>query len=128
MLENELPSSLRRCEWVASILAHGKTAEELLMNIRDDGKFTEHSWKKNAAWTLEYLRLNHIAAPRVQPASYTSKSLSCGVAQAVQIPAALNPDEATDRFRIIDTGQDLFLVRLMREADPSHPLTKKWSQ
>ena len=128
MLENELPSSLRRCEWVASILAHGKTAEELLMNIRDDGKFMEHSWEKNAAWTLEYLRLNHIGAPRVQPASYTSKSLSCSVAQAVRIPAALNPDEATDRFRIIDTGEDLFLVRLMREADPSHPLTKKWSQ
>jgi hypothetical protein len=118
--KNKLPSSLRRCKWIA---------EELLKILRKDAWFEEHEWDTNAAWTLEYMRMDDID-DRKKPTEYTSKSLLNCVAQAIQIPAALNPATATDRLQIVDTGRDLFLIRLLLQTHvPSHSIIgKEWKQ
>jgi len=124
-----LPSSLEGCDWIASILSQGKSAEELLANIRRDGRFLDHNWNANATWTLDYMRMNDEGAATVKALVYTSKSLLSCIAQAIVIPAALNPATATDRLRVVDTGQDLFLVRLLRDTEPTEILViKKWNQ
>lgn len=130
--DKKLPSSIERCDWIGSVLAYGDSAEELLTRIRDNGRFEEHDWEADASWTLDYVRMNDIGVTRNKSADneYTSKSLLSCIAQAIQIPAALNPATATDRLRVIDTGQGLFLTRLMREmkSDPAAVETiKRWN-
>lgn len=125
LLEKDLPSSLCRCEWVASILAQGKTAEELLVNIREDDI---KSWEMNATWTVDYLYMNDQHVSRMKTPAYTAKCLLHCVAQAIQAPATLSPDAATDRLKIIDIDTGMFLVRVIREADPNRPLMTKWKQ
>lgn len=125
-----LPSSMKRCEWIASILAFGASTEQLLANIRSDASFEEHDWETNACWTLDYLRMNELGSVRAKSANYTSKSLLSCVSQAIAIPAALRPAAATDRLRVVDTGKDLFLVRVLKEMKDNSALAfiKKWNQ
>jgi SAM-dependent methyltransferase len=76
--------------------------------------------------------MNDVSENRVKETSYTSKSLLHCIAQAIQIPAALNPAYATDRLQIIDTEKALFLTRPLRRSKPEacQPLLdeKKWNR
>lgn len=131
LLSNDtLPPSLERCDWIGSVLSRGDSADEFLNDIRSDERFVHRGWDtSNAAWTMDYLRLNDIDAPRMKREDYTSKTLLSCVAQAIEVPAALNPNAGTDRLRIVDTGQELYLLRLV-DRKPYSPLVdrKKWSR
>jgi len=73
--DSERPLSLKRCDWIATILTEGKSAEELVNRIRHDGKFQNHEWDPNASWTLSYLQMNHVGDSRAKERSFTLKSL-----------------------------------------------------
>jgi hypothetical protein len=107
-----LPSSIRRFEWIARIVARGETAHALLdsiqslddLGIRDD----------DGGWTLDYTRLQSSPAlpyNKRDSVKYTSKTLICCVAQSLGPRAALDPRTATDRLLLVDTDDGLFLVQ-----------------
>ena len=111
----------------------GTSAEELVNRIRHDGKFQNHEWDPSASWTLSYLQMNGIGNTRKKERSYTSKSLLNCIAQAIQIPAALDPANATDKLQVVDTDKGLFLTRQLRgeKQEACQPLSvdgKKWNQ
>jgi hypothetical protein len=109
-----LPSSIRRFEWKARVLARGETAPGLLDSIRslDDLGIRDDA----GGWILDYTRLQSSTAPprnnKRDAVEYNSKTLMCCVAQSIDVQAALDPRQASDRLLLVDTGSHgLFLVQ-----------------
>ena len=83
--DDKLMSSLKRCDWIATNLVEGTSAEELVKCIRYGGEFQNHEWDPTASWTLSYLQMQDVGDTREQQRRYTSKSLLNCIAQAIQI-------------------------------------------
>lgn len=131
--ETNIPSSLRRCDWIAQVLAQGATVHELIENVRSLNHFRDEAWaKESARCMMDYIRMDDVSkqTSKVQSPTYTSKMLLCRLAQEVCIPAALHPTEATDRLLVVETGEShgILLVRQVPLPKLDDARVKKWAQ
>jgi hypothetical protein len=109
-----LPSSLRRCDWILEVLAENERPDKLLDNLRSDQDYLGGIVD---GWTLDYLRFEGrlVSLPRVAPC-YTMKTVLCSVSQAIPSLPALDPKQVTEKLLLVDTTSNsdhaLFLGRV----------------
>jgi tRNA G10 N-methylase Trm11 len=121
-----MPSCLRRCDWIAEILVQGDTAQELLERLRAKSPFVSEGW------TLDYVRMdaagNATIKKRDKP-TYTMKTLTSSIAQAIPSIPALDPLHVTERLLILDSGDGLSLVRTVFTSDGLKSMVEnKWAK
>lgn len=115
-----LPSSLRRCDWILEIIHKADTAEELVQQLRER---EQGDVKIEDGWTLDYVRFEGAAlnddskgSSRRYDQNYSMKTLVASVAQALPTAPALNPEQSTGSFMIVDAKSEnrhgVFLGRL----------------
>ena len=123
---SSLPSCLRRCDWIALVESHAKSApllmERLQLNPVD----------VRPGWMLDYVRFeqgqgsqNHLVSPRPGIASpYNKITLLCAVSQTMPQPPTLEQQNGTDRFLLVDTGHSGPGIYLVRILSTSHEFNK----
>ena len=117
---------LKQYHWLGRVLASGSSGENLVAQLRGDS-FERDSAPQNCPWTLNYLRM--ILSGDKKKLAYTQKTLLCAIAQQLQEPAALNPNQALDRLLLVESGKCIYLVKLLDTVDNEKSLVNdKWSQ
>ncbi|KAG7359109.1 hypothetical protein IV203_015698 [Nitzschia inconspicua] len=116
---------LRRCDWVGEVVADGECAAAMVESLRRSNGIS-----LTDGWVLDYTKMachgkqdDKMQSPRPQQQpSYTMKTLLCSVAQAFPAPPCLHPDQAKDRFLILDTstmtGNCCYLIRILDDSAP----------
>lgn len=112
-------SCLERCEWIADVLVQAESAPELIRQVsrmpftkrNGDEKNDHHTvvGSELGPWTLKYLLMGSSSTPQDRvPRNFTQSTLLCAVAQAISLPAALDPEQATDQLMIlhVSSGSD----------------------
>ena len=99
-----LPSSLRRCDWIIEVLAQSETPHQLMKNLRSDrnrlGSILD-------GWTLDYFRFEDLLAPKPPSVpNYTMKTLMCSVSQALPSLPALDPKKSVENLLLVDASSD----------------------
>ena len=123
---DSLPSCLRQCDWIAEILVQGDTAQELLERLRSKSLFVSEGW------ILDYVRMdatgNVPIKERFKP-TYTMKTLTSSIAQAMPSIPALDPLHVTERLLLLDSGDGLSLVRTVFTSDGLTSMVEnKWAK
>jgi hypothetical protein len=127
----KIPSSLRRCEWVAEVLCQESNAEQLVELLRSSGFPPSPMFD---GWVLEYVRMDAVGRP-AKEVSYNQKTILCSVSQHITGHAALNPTLAKHRLVLVETtDQGMFLARVLPQLFQLYgetrktPLFRVWSR
>jgi tRNA G10 N-methylase Trm11 len=96
---HEIPSSLKRCDWIAQVLNGEGSAEALIRQLQEDAP---HNVQDN--WNISYIRMEESekSTKRRHP-SHTKNTLLHSVAQSLPCPPALNPNDANQQLLVLDT-------------------------
>jgi len=110
-----LPSSLRRCDWILEVLAHSESPHKLIKNLGSD---RDRLGSILDGWTLDYFRFDDLLAPKPSSVpNYTMKTLMCSVSQAIPSLPALDPKTSVEKLLLVDTisnsSHTLFLGRVL---------------
>ena len=126
--QQHLPSSLRRCDWVAQILKEGRSPENLIDQLRQEPlEVGDH-------WALDYIRMDDATnngSYQGRRPNYTMKTLLCSISQTLTCLPALNPMAIRQRLILVDTGVSCFLVKRIPDGrDPAQDcamVLKQWA-
>ena len=124
----EETTSVERFEWLGSEIAFGKTAQDLLMIVKNCGGVIEHRSKGEGGFTLDYICMGKSDRGNN---NFTSKSLVCCMSQLLKVPAALDPRHAIHTLTIVETTKGIHLIELLEsktKKDSGTDLQKLWSQ
>ena len=125
-------------EWAAEELAYSDTAGGLVEDLLRRSSDVERAVRRNrdngdtVEWSIDYVRMGGAQGPRRNRPDYTARSLMCRVAQALTLPAALDPKRAGISLVLLDTSDALRLcvkVQAGREVgeDGNGRLTDLWT-
>lgn len=132
--QNLMPSCLKRFDWIASNMAHGSSAKDLVevittVNMDDMIISSERTSTFEACFTLDYCVFG-----RLEERKYNSKTLISRVAQCISFPAALDPTQASVKFILMETTEGIYLLKQFSELSQaamerctSDDLISKWS-
>ena len=113
-------SSLARCEWIAEVLCHEKTAEGLIAALSNQGGIKIPDCD---GWKMDYLRMGPVqkGQTRTVDLHYNQKTLLCCIAPHIRSPPpVLNPKDASAHLMVVETTtHGLFLGRIRCRA-PKH--------
>lgn len=130
-VSSDAPSSLRKCDWVAQVVASGSSAAELVQSLHENlpGDIQEK-------WNLAYIRMednNDLEKNRPQ-SFYTKSSLLQSISQALPVPPALDTRAVNQQLFVVDTksgteSTTCYLTIQQKASAPETPgsFLRKWS-
>jgi len=117
----DLSSSLRRCEWIGSVIAKEATAEQLVAVLKQ----TKQTMKP---WTLNYQMLKSSMEGQLIDRRYSQRTLLCAVSQSLEAPAALDPATVNDKLLLLETESAMFLIKMISTTlEQSLSISSNWS-
>jgi hypothetical protein len=110
-----IPSSIRRCDWILEVLAQSETPHKLMKDLGSD---CDPLVQILDGWTLDYFRFEDLLAPQQTSApNYTMKTLMCSVSQAIPSLPALDPKKSVEKLLLVDatsySDHTLFLGKVL---------------
>ncbi|CAB9504397.1 expressed unknown protein [Seminavis robusta] len=104
-VDDTLPPSLARCEWIAEVIAFGSNASNLVKSLQEHNNGKGIAIENCTGWAIDYIRMvdKEGSANDIPKLGYTLKPLLCAIAQNIRAPASLDASCASDKLVAIET-------------------------
>eukprot|EP00980_Cylindrotheca_fusiformis_P010460 scaffold2322_cov135-Cylindrotheca_fusiformis.AAC.19 len=98
-----MPSSLKRCDWIAQVMEGKDSADALIQTLQENFPAT----MLPNQWSLDYVRLEETnGSAKRRQVFYTKNALLHAVAQTMPSPPALNPEYAQTKLLVVDSAKN----------------------